>query len=212
VRSARDLKGRKAVVPALGTTGEVTLEQYLKTGGLALADVEVVAMSYADTPQAFANGSIDAGVILEPFVTKIVSDGSGVILERKDKLQPGHQGALVLYAPQFVKEQPELARRFMVAYLQALREYNDAFVKNEPEAKRRVVDILVRNTTVTDPTLYDRMPMPGLDPNGRINVASLDADQDSWIEAGYQRQKVNLADAVDTTFITAAVAELGEYR
>jgi NitT/TauT family transport system substrate-binding protein len=212
VRSAKDLKGKRAAVPALGTTGEATLAQYVKTGGLTLSDLEVVVMGYPDTPQAFANGSIDAGLILEPFVTRIVADGSGMVLERKDKIQPGHQGAIVLYAPQFAATEAALARGFMVAYLQAARDYNDAFFKNDAEAKRQVVSILVRNTTVTDPALYDQMPMPGIDPNGRLDVASLDADQDFWIEAGYQQQKVNLVDVVDTSFATAAVAQLGEYR
>jgi NitT/TauT family transport system substrate-binding protein len=99
-----------------------------------------------------------------------------------------------------------------VAYLQGARDYNDAFVKNDPEAKRQIVSILVKNTTVSDPALYEQMPMPGIDPNGKVNVASLDADQEFWIEAGYQRQKVNLADVVDPSFAAAAVRELGEYR
>jgi NitT/TauT family transport system substrate-binding protein len=212
VQSAKDLRGKRAVVPARGTTGEGTLAQYVKAAGLSLDDLEVVVMGYPDTPQAFANGSIDAGLILEPFVTRIVADGSGIVLERKDKIQPGHQGAIVLYSPLFAANEPDLARRFMVAYLQGARDYNDAFVKNDPEAKRQIVSILVKNTTVSDPALYEQMPMPGIDPNGKVNVASLDADQEFWIEAGYQRQKVNLADVVDPSFAAAAVRELGEYR
>jgi len=212
LRSPADLRGKKVVVASLGTTGEVALDRLVKPAGLTLADLELVAMGYPDTPQAFANGSVDAGLLAEPFITRIVSAGSGVVLARKDEFYPGHQGAVVLYAPAFISDRPDVARRFMVAYLQGARLYNDAFFKSDPAAKRRVIDILVKNTTLKDPALYNSMPMPGIDPNGALNVESLDADQEWWVSAGYQQRKVNLDEVVDTSFVKAATERLGPYQ
>jgi NitT/TauT family transport system substrate-binding protein len=212
LRSPADLRGKKVVVASLGTTGEVALDRLVKPVGLTLADLELVPMGYPDTPQAFANGSVDGGLLVEPFITRIVSAGNGVVLARKDEFYPGHQGAVILYSPAFISDRPEVARRFLVAYLQGARLYNDAFVKSDPAAKRRVIDILVKNTTVKDPALYNSMPMPGIDPNGALNLESLDADQDWWVAAGYQQRKVNLDEVVDTSFIKAAVERLGPYQ
>ncbi len=212
VRGPADLRGKKVVVASLGTTGEVALDRLVKPVGLTLADLELVPMGYPDTPQAFANGSVDAGMLAEPFITRIVSAGSGVVLARKDEFYPGHQGAVVLYGPAFINDRPEVARRFLVAYLRGARLYNDAFFKNDAAAKQRVVDILVKDTTLKDPALYNSMPMPGIDPNGALNLDSLDADQDWWVAAGYQQRKVPLDEVVDTSFLTAAVERLGPYQ
>jgi NitT/TauT family transport system substrate-binding protein len=169
-------------------------------------------MGYPDTPQAFANGSVDGGLLVEPFITRIVSAGNGVVLARKDEFYPGHQGAVILYSPAFANDRPEVARRFLVAYLLGARLYNDAFFKGDPATKQRVIDILVKNTTVKDPALYNSMPMPGIDPNGALNLESLDADQEWWVGAGYQQRKVNLDEVVDTSFLRAAVERLGPYQ
>jgi len=56
------------------------------------------------------------------------------------------------------------------------------------------------------------MPMPGIDPNGALNLESLDADQEWWVGAGYQQRKVNLDEVVDTSFLRAAVERLGPYQ
>ena len=70
----------------------------------------------------------------------------------------------------------------------------------------------MKNTTLKDPALYNSMPMPGTDPNGALNLESLDADQDWWIAAGYQQRKVSLDEVVDTSFVKAALERLGPYQ
>jgi NitT/TauT family transport system substrate-binding protein len=45
---------------------------------------------------------------------------------RGDQVYPGQQLAVVLYAGSFVKSVPEVARKFMLAYVKAARDYNDA--------------------------------------------------------------------------------------
>jgi len=75
-----------------------------------------------------------------------------------------------------------------------------------------VVDTLTKHTTVKDAALYDRMVMPGIDPNGYVNIDSLNRDQDYFVESGTQKQKVNMAEVVDLSFARAAVQQLGPYQ
>lgn len=56
------------------------------------------------------------------------------------------------------------------------------------------------------------MVMPGLHPDGRLNVASIAEDQELWLAAGLQQARVNLDEVVDHRFADAAVATLGPYR
>ena len=92
-----------------------------------------------------------------------------------------------------------------------MRFYNDAFDKGDAAKRQEAIGILTRNTAVKDPTLYDRMVMPGLAPDGRLNVASIAEDQELWLASGLQQARVNLDDVVDHRFVDAAAA-LGPYR
>jgi NitT/TauT family transport system substrate-binding protein len=63
-----------------------------------------------------------------------------------------------------------------------------------------------------DPNLYEKVAMPGLDPDGRVNKDALKADQAYYIEIGKQQAAVNIDELVDTSFIQYATQQLGAYR
>jgi NitT/TauT family transport system substrate-binding protein len=210
-RGPADLKGRSFANSGRDNTGEVTMDTFLRTGGLTIADVDVVTMAFPDMLQAFANGSIDAALVIEPWVTQIADAGSAVIVKRNDELTPRQQVAVIMYSPQFAEQKPDLARRFMLAYVKALRDYNDAFAKGDTAKREQMIDILIGATTVKSRPLYDKIAMPGLDPNGRVNTQSLDESQNWWVAKGSQRAKVDLAKVVDPQFAEWAVQQLGPY-
>lgn len=208
IKSAADFRGKKIALSARDIVPEVDLDTFLRTGGLTVNDVTVLTMAFGDMGAALANGSIDAAQAIEPFVTQIVEKGFGVIFKRTDQVVQHQQIAVVLYSPRFASYNPGLARRFMVAYLRGVRDYNDAFVKKDPAARKEVVQILVRNTPVKDVALYDKMVMPGLDPKGRVDLESLAAQQNWFLSKGTQKTKVDLARAVDYQYVDWAVGQL----
>ncbi|HZT05713.1 MAG TPA: ABC transporter substrate-binding protein [Chloroflexota bacterium] len=210
VRGPADLRGRTVAINARDITPEVLLDHYLRSGGLTINDVNVVTLGFADMFSGFANGSVDAAFPIEPFVTQIVESGTAVIAVRADAVLPGQQVAVILYGPNFAQN-TDLARRFMVAYIQGVRDYNDAFAKNDPAKKADVSDILARNTPVKDLSLYDKMVMPGLNPNGRVNLDSLNDSQNWWIEKGSQGARADLSKVVDDQYVDYAVKLLGAY-
>jgi NitT/TauT family transport system substrate-binding protein len=167
-------------------------------------------MSFPDVLGAFANKAIDAAVLIEPFLARAVENGSAVLLERGDTMYPSQQVAVILYSADFAKR-TDVATRFMVAYLKGMRDYNDAFVKNDAKKRAEVIDILAEYTTIKDKALYEQVVMPGLDPNGRLNVSSLRADQEYYISAKLQEQPADIDKIVDLTFIEGAVRRLGPY-
>jgi NitT/TauT family transport system substrate-binding protein len=190
----------------------VALDTYLNKSGLSVKDVDIQTMPFPDMRSALANGYIDAAVPIEPFVAQIVENGIGVILQRDDEIVPRHQVAVILYGPKFVEQKPDVARRFMVAYLKAARLYNDAFEKKDPAKRRDVIDILVKNTAAKDVALYDKMVMPGIDPNGKVNVDSIAEEQDWFLKKGSQKSKLDLSKVVDMQYAEAAVRKLGPYK
>lgn len=209
--SAADLKGKTVAISAKDISPEVTLSTFLKTGGLTIKDINLVTMSHADMVTALANGSIDAGLPIEPFVAEAVAKGVATIWKRDDEVAPRQQVAVVLYGPKFV-ENRDLARRFMLAYIKGARYYNDAFDKKDAAKRKEVVGILVRNTAVKDADLYTKMVMPGIDPNGRVNLESLADQQDYFLAKGSQKTRLELKQVVDMQYAEWAVQKLGPYK
>jgi NitT/TauT family transport system substrate-binding protein len=168
-------------------------------------------MAAPDLPAAFANKAIDAAVAIEPQLTQLVAGGQAAIWERMDQYYPDHQMGVVLYSEKFVDAHADVAAKFMTAYLQAARYYTDAFVKGDATKRAEIVKILIAHTTVKDPKLYDSMAMAYIDPNGVMNVDTMNADQQYFVSEGAQDKVVDLSTAIDMSFVANAVKALGPY-
>jgi NitT/TauT family transport system substrate-binding protein len=205
------LKGRKFAIPSTtGITPEVMTDHYMKRGGLGARDLDLVGMGFPDMVGALSNKAIDGAVLIEPFLTRAVEGGDAVLLERADATYPNQQVAVILYSEDFAKK-TDLGTRFMAAYLKGVRDFNDAFVKKNAAKRDEVIDILAEYTTIKDKALYDKVVMPGLDPNGKVNVDSLKADQDYYIATKLQERPADIDKMVDMSFAEAAVRRLGPY-
>src|SRR5581483_2816478 len=210
VRTPADLRGHRVSLNTVaGSSMEAALNRALGDYGMTTADVELVPLAFPDMPPALANRSVDAIYPIEPFVVLSVELGNGSLWARTDEWYPGEQIAVLLYSRDFAEQQRDVGRRYMTAYLRALRDYNDAFLKGDPAKRREVVDILIRNTPLKDAALYEKMAMPGLAPNGRVNLQALEQDQEYYLRTGKQQQPIDLSQVVDTSFAEWAVQQLG---
>jgi hypothetical protein len=56
------------------------------------------------------------------------------------------------------------------------------------------------------------MVLAGLNPDGRLNVASIAQHQEYWLATGVQQSRIDLDALIDYSFADAAVQTLGPYR
>lgn len=210
VKSAKDMRGLKISIAARDIVPEYSLDAYLRTGGLTIKDVEVVPLAFPDMVPALANGVIDVAVPTEPTATRILDAGTGVLITRTDVVVPGEQTAVILYSEKFAQDK-DAATRFMVAYLKGARFYADAFDKKDPAKRTEAIDIIAKATKL-DATLIARVVLPGIDPNGKVNVDSLDAAQKYFVAKGTQTKALDMSKIVDQSFAQEAVKRLGAYQ
>ncbi|SRR5579884_1301292 len=213
IRSAADLRGKRIGAASTRSGVESLIAQVVERGGLTINDVELVDLGYPEMVVALGNGAIDAGNLIEPTLSAAIT--RGVAASWEDGYSSTAYGGVyqsgTLFAADRFLSQPDQARRWMVAYLRGLRDYNDAFAKNQGRAD--VIRILTENTSVKDPAAYEHMNMPGLDPDGRVTRASLQRDLDYFRRMGYYTGSVTSADqVVDTSAAEAAAAQLGPYQ
>lgn len=156
VTKASDLKGKKIMA---GSDQAYGVSRILDMGNLTTDDVEIVSMDYASGVVALRNGAIDAGDLTEPYLSQALNDRVAVFLIPTQVYSPDYPTPLY-YGPAFLDKDPELGRRFMVAYLEGVRQYN--LGKTE-----RNIEIL-SNYTHLDRDLLQKSCWLPIDSNGDL--------------------------------------------
>jgi NitT/TauT family transport system substrate-binding protein len=213
VKSYKDLKGLKVAEAAKGGSPGSKLNEALRSVGLSYNDTAHEYLGYPQHVAALMNGAVDASVTTEPSATQAIVRGAAVRLTNADPY-PNQQIAVLLYGGDFIKKQPQLAQKFMIAYLKGARFYNDALKNGKfagPNAAE-VISILTKDSNVKDPALYKQMTPNGIHPDGKLNAASLARDYQFYKEQKYIDGSVKMESVIDTTFANAAVKALGPYQ
>lgn len=212
VRSLRDLKGLKfaSVVP----NADPTLVEALRQAGLKYTDVEVVGMGFPHHVAALQNKAVDASFTTEPSATRAIQSGAAVRFMGDDVVYPNHQLAVLLFGGDFIKNSPDAARKFMRAYIKAVRDYNDALKDGRLAGAnaQEIISILTEYTNVKDAGLYKLLTPHGSNPDGRVNEATLKKDFAFFKERGLIEGNTGVDQVIDNSFVDAVVKELGPYR
>ena len=213
-KTLKDLKGMKIAGSAPGSASTSTLNEALKKAGLRTADVDRLFLGFPQHVAALQNKAVDAALTTEPSATRAVQSGAAVRVMGDDVIYPNHQLSVVLYSGGFATSRADVGRRFMRAYLRGIRDYNDALKDGKiagPNAEE-VIATLAHYAHSDDVALYRNITPHGTNPDGKLNVASLKTDLQFYKDEGTVTGPVTVEQAVDTSFIEAAVKQLGPYQ
>lgn len=211
IKTGADFRGRVIAVTGhmRGASSEVTIGRVLAGAGLKESDVKLVNMTFPDIVAALGTGRAEIGVVAEPLVTLAIDKGVAVLWKRADEIYPNQQYGALMYGPSIIGK-PELAQKFMVAYLKGVRFYNDALAGKA--SRDELTQILIKHTSVKDPEIYKKMAYPGLHPNGTLNVAGMDYDVKWWAANGRMKEAIDPRRLVDASYAEQAVKQLGGAR
>jgi ABC-type nitrate/sulfonate/bicarbonate transport system substrate-binding protein len=208
VRGWGDLRGRRLAAAGPVSSVDFLFARGLAEAGLTLADVERLSVAYPDMNAAFASGTIDVASFWEPLLTVGIDNGWVVRWKPVEEIDPGHQSGLLIYGKNLLGDKLDVGYRFMKAYVQAVRVYNDAFRKGIGRAE---VDAIIAERTGVKPELQSRTVPAGLNPDGCANAKDL-ADQLAWFRAeGHLQRDLELDAFLDNRFCERAVQDLGRY-
>lgn len=213
-KTPADLRGMKIAQSGIGVSSMTTLNEIISPFGVKYAEVQMIELAFPQHVIALQNGAVDAALTTDPASTLAVKSGAAVVVKADDEAIPRHQVAVLLYSEQFAESRPEVARKFMRAYLRAVRFYNDALSESRfkgPTAAE-VVAILSDATALKDAALYAEITPVGNDPNGRVNFQSLKQDLDFYREQQLVTANINLNEVVDSSFVELAIRDLGPYK
>lgn len=213
ISDVKGLAGKHVGVPQTGGTQDISLRHAMQQVQLSSTDkggnVEVLANAPADTLTLFVKKDLDAAWVPEPWVSRLVKEGSGKILNDERDLWPSKQFAttVVIVRKKFLDAHPDLVQKFLAAHVEAVE-----FIKAHPDEANQVIgdrikaltgkalptDILKEALSRTDFT-YDPL---------KETVLTF-AD---WSKAlGYSKQdRSNLGDLFDLKPLNSALAAGGK--
>ena len=213
VKSIKDLRGLTIATNALGSPSSTQLVKYLAKGGLTRDDVKHIYLPYTQHEVALKNGSLDASSTIEPFATDAIKSGVAVKLMGDDEFYPNQEISVVMYGGAFVRDHRDLGVKFMRAYLRGVRFYNDALAGGKiAGANAPAVIKLLNDETKMDPAVLSAITPNGVNPDGKLNVASLRDDLAAYKSWGLIEGTVTADQTVDTSFAAEAIKGLGPYR
>ena len=205
-----DFKGKKIAVSSRNSIDGYIYEEMLKHAGLTEDDVEYVHIAdFGAMLGAIDSGTIDAALNIEPLIAQGVEKGFHHRFGDATDYAPESQIAMVLASPQFMEDE-ELSIRFMTAYLQGVRDYNDAFFEHVNEEE--IIDIMVEHTALKDAELWDRVHVTGLDPDGEMFVEDIKKQYDTYKANGAIKGEIDFDKSIDTSLVEEAVELLGAYE
>jgi NitT/TauT family transport system substrate-binding protein len=158
--------------PGKATTTACALSVGLQQAGLTLDDVNIQPITFPDMVGAMANGSVDAAMMVEPFVTRALQQGTAVRVMGLGDIYPNFTIATLGFADPLYNNRP-VAKGFVRAYLGAVREFLAAVSGPVGSPARVEVSEVIARGTGLDPATVAAMVPPYFNPNGLPNRDSM---------------------------------------
>lgn len=196
-----DLKGRKLINTAPLNGAGYLLVLALEHAGIPYDHSKVAYLGMPQIFQGMQTKAVEAGICVEPWCSRAVRENVAKVLVRGDELPKGRdfQIAYIIYTDKFISENREAAQRFMNAYMKAVRFYHST-----GEQSDTVAAIISKHTKVPAELVKAAAPT-GIASDGKPNMKSVAQFQDWLYENGFVKQKLNIDDLWDGSFVAKAV-------
>jgi NitT/TauT family transport system substrate-binding protein len=172
------------------------LAELIATVGLSLDDLVLTNSPSAVEIEALDKGTLDLSMIGEPWLTRMLRAGHTPVLAPVQEVMPDSQIAVVLYGSKLLDENPDAGKRFMIAYLKAVRQLHRGKTKRNLE--------LLAEFTELDQTLLEEVCLPTPRNDGMINVESVLEFQDWAVDNGFLDSSITEDQFWDPSFIEHA--------
>lgn len=133
IHSAQDLRGKSFAIPHKQSSHNILAHLMLEKSGLTTDDVRIVEMSPPEMPAALAVGQIAGYTVAEPFGSLAISLERGKVFEDPQALWHDNICCVLLFNGAFVDKNPDLAKAFTKAYIDA-----GTYLDKHPEKQQRI--------------------------------------------------------------------------
>ncbi|MGH7325279.1 MAG: ABC transporter substrate-binding protein [Candidatus Rokuibacteriota bacterium] len=136
VRSIEDLAGRRVGVTVPGAPEQAWFSRLLARAGVRVAQVELVSLGSRGLVSAIENGDVQAGLLEEPHVSRLVREGRAAVLAdaRVPEAVKEALGVVTVNAAVFARADRQPRDRNLVAFARAVLAAVDVIARSSPDA------------------------------------------------------------------------------
>ena len=208
LRAPADLKGRVlAAGPVPSQLPDLVYRKLFAQGGITPSDVTMRYLAFPDSLVAMGTKNVDVAFLIEPLVTQADRQNIARVFMPLSAVIPGAELSVLQYSAEFAKD-TDAATRFMVAYLQGVRDFYDATSLHKDEDA--TIALLSEHLSLKDKELWKVMRR-NVDLNGEIDVPSIQEQAAFYKEAGTVTGPLpDIEKFIDRHFAEAAVKIIGK--
>jgi NitT/TauT family transport system substrate-binding protein len=196
-----NIKGKTVVLTKAGFF-EYAMDELLKPVGLSTSDLNLVEMPAPARLEAFGTGAIDIAQVGEPWITRTLAAGTAVVWYPFEVTQPNAQYAVLWYGPTLTKDNPDAGKRFMVAYMKGVQQYNQG------KTDRNVA--LMAEFTKSTPEDAKASCWQAFTSDGHVNLDFVLSFQDWAINKKYVDRAMTVDEFWDGSFLEYAAQQLAQ--
>ncbi len=182
IKNAKDLVGKTVAVNNLNNIGDTSVRAGVRAAGGDPKQVKFIEVPFPDMPAALAEHRIEAGWVVEPFLTIALQRGAKVVDWNLVDVAPKMMIAVYFTSAQYAKANPDIVKRFKAAITESL-----AYADSHSDEVRKIIPTYTRIT----PEIAAKITLPRWPTE--MNRASSQALADDAFEDGLITKKADIA-------------------
>jgi NitT/TauT family transport system substrate-binding protein len=120
IKSAKDLAGKRVAVNTLKNINTTTVNKVVQDAGGDPSTIQYVELAFPDIVSAVAKGDVDAGQVVEPFLTIATGQGDRQVTSNYAATDPDLTVGMYFTAQQYVAQSPKVVSGFTAAMTKSL--------------------------------------------------------------------------------------------
>lgn len=148
ISSINDFNGRRIASPQLGNTQDVALRAWLRTNGIKIGEqggeARVIPVNNPDQLTLFLKKEIDAAWTVEPWVSRLIREGNGVLFLDERTLWPKGEfvTAHVIVSTTFLKQHRDLVKSWISTHVELTQ-----WIKTHPAEAKQIINSELQRIT-----------------------------------------------------------------
>ncbi len=212
IKTFADLRGKTVGVSGIGAASHVLLNYVLLKNGVDPKDVKVIATGVSAMPSAMEGGKIDAGMLGEPFFSRMIARGTAfsmgnmsTLKDTRDILGGEYAFAGAITRPDVIQKRPHVVQKVVNALVKAA---NFIQTRSPEEITSAIPQDLVGDRAVMIETI--RHSKEVFSPGGMLSQNAVDTVVKTLEAFGVFKEVtgVNIASTYDMTFVQRAMRDV----
>jgi NitT/TauT family transport system substrate-binding protein len=181
IKGAADLAGKKIAVNTLNNINTTTINRVVTEAGGDPSKITYVELAFPDIGAAVAKGDVDAGQVVEPFLTIATQQGDRQVVSNYAGTDPNLTVGMYFTSASYAQKNAAVVAKFTTAMTKSLQYAND-----NPDAARKILATYTKiHASVQDALVLPRWP-------AQIDTGSVDTLTNLAVHDGLFTKKPDL--------------------